>query len=65
MNVAYVFFYKVDVFFPSNQTKAASTNGVGSTNGHASTAPVSDISHLVRKKVTQLHVQIYSDVWTV
>ncbi|XP_047445459.1 histone-binding protein N1/N2-like [Mugil cephalus] len=28
----------------------ASTNGVGSTNGHASTAPVSDISHLVRKK---------------
>lgn len=27
-----------------------STNGVSSTNGHTSTAPVSDISHLVRKK---------------
>ncbi|XP_028283496.1 histone-binding protein N1/N2-like isoform X2 [Parambassis ranga] len=34
----------------SSETKVASTNGVGSTNGHASTAPVSDISHLVRKK---------------
>ncbi|XP_071372845.1 histone-binding protein N1/N2-like [Centroberyx affinis] len=29
---------------------AKPANGVSSTNGHASTAPVSDISHLVRKK---------------
>ncbi|XP_039998723.1 histone-binding protein N1/N2-like [Xiphias gladius] len=35
---------------PGSKINGTSTNAVGSTNGHASTAPVSDISHLVRKK---------------
>ncbi|XP_041805515.1 histone-binding protein N1/N2-like [Chelmon rostratus] len=34
----------------SSKTNGTPTNGVSSTNGHASTAAVSDISHLVRKK---------------
>uniref|UniRef100_A0A3B4U0G3 Nuclear autoantigenic sperm protein n=1 Tax=Seriola dumerili TaxID=41447 RepID=A0A3B4U0G3_SERDU len=34
----------------SIQINGTSTNGVSSTNGHTSAAPVSDISHLVRKK---------------
>lgn len=34
----------------SSKVNSTSTSGVSSTNGHASTAPVSDISHLVRKK---------------
>ncbi|XP_073347408.1 nuclear autoantigenic sperm protein-like [Pagrus major] len=34
----------------SSKINGTSTNGVSSTNGHASTAAVSDISHLVRKK---------------
>lgn len=34
----------------SSTIKGTSTDKVSSTNGHVSTAPVSDISHLVRKK---------------
>uniref|UniRef100_G3PUQ0 Nuclear autoantigenic sperm protein n=1 Tax=Gasterosteus aculeatus aculeatus TaxID=481459 RepID=G3PUQ0_GASAC len=34
----------------SSTFAVTSTSAVGSTNGHASKAPVSDISHLVRKK---------------
>lgn len=37
----------------STQINGTSTNGVSSTNGHASKAAVSDISHLVRKKVRE------------
>lgn len=36
------------------QINGTTTNGVSSTNGHASTVPVSDISHLVRSKVREL-----------
>jgi len=34
----------------TSKTNGTSTNEVSSANGHASTAPVSNISHLVRKK---------------
>uniref|UniRef100_A0A671UQ78 Nuclear autoantigenic sperm protein n=1 Tax=Sparus aurata TaxID=8175 RepID=A0A671UQ78_SPAAU len=39
-----------DVLSSTSKINGTSTNGVSSTNGHASKAAVSDISHLVRKK---------------
>lgn len=43
----------------STQINGTSTNGVSSTNGHASKAAVSDISHLVRKKVREREVLFF------
>lgn len=40
----------------STQINSTSTDGVSSTNGQASKAATSDISHLVRKKVRKLNV---------
>lgn len=44
---------------PSTQFNSTSTSAVGSTKELSSKAPVSDISHLVRKKVRELDVFYY------